>query len=253
VNPCMGLGHRFSAAASPANRNARTIGMRHQESIRFLDNLVRDGIQHSIEVKKRLLLDASFQNLVVLAAMQIAESFLSGGKIFFFGNGGSAADAQHLTAEFTGRYLKERRPLPALALSVNSSSVTAIGNDYGFDFVFARQLEALGKKGDVAVGISTSGNSSNVVRGLEVAKAKSIYAVALTGASGGLLGHIADCTICVPSKETPRIQECHILSGHIICEIVERMLFEDLERELSQSDCAAVPPIRPETKQGAIL
>jgi D-sedoheptulose 7-phosphate isomerase len=152
---------------------------------------------------------------------------LRGGcKVLFFGNGGSAADAQHLAAEFTGRYLKERRALPALALHANSSAVTAIGNDYGFDLVFARQIEALGKDGDVAVGISTSGNSSNVLRALEVAKSKSIYTVALTGASGGRMKDVADCTICIPSQETPRIQECHILTGHIICEIAEDLMIE---------------------------
>ncbi len=146
------------------------------------------------------------------------------------GNGGSAADAQHMAAEFTGRYLKERRALPALALSTNFSSVTAIGNDYGFDLVFARELEALGKAGDVAVGISTSGNSRNVIRALEVAKSKSIYSIALTGVSGGLMKSIADCAICMPSDETPRIQECHILTGHIICEIAELALYRGSRR-----------------------
>jgi D-sedoheptulose 7-phosphate isomerase len=188
---------------------------------------VRDRIQRNIEVKQMLLADTSFQDSTAQAAMQIVESLRAGGKALFFGNGGSAADAQHLAAEFTGRYLRERRALPALALSVNSSSITAIGNDYGFDFAFARQLEALGKAGDVAVGISTSGNSRNVIRALEIAKSMSIFAVALTGASGGQLRSVADCTICIPSEETPRIQECHILAGHIICEIVEQMLFDD--------------------------
>ena len=117
--------------------------------------------------------------------------------------------------------------MPALALNANSSSVTAIGNDYGFDLVFARQLEALGKEGDVAVGISTSGTSRNVIKALEVAKAKSIFAVALTGASGGTMKDVADCTIRIPWEETPRIQECHILTGHLICEIAELMLFDD--------------------------
>ena len=117
--------------------------------------------------------------------------------------------------------------MASLALSANPSCVTAIGNDYGFDLVFARQIEALGKQGDVAVGISTSGSSRNVIRALEIAKSKAIYAVALTGASGGLLRDIADSTICIPSEETPRIQECHILTGHIICEIVEQLMCGD--------------------------
>ena len=186
--------------------------------------LLRDRIGRSIELKEALLKDEHFQGLVVQVALRIVKSLGLGGKVFFFGNGGSAADAQHLAAEFTGRFLKERRALPALALSVNSSSLTAIGNDYGFDIVFARQLEALGKEGDVAIGISTSGNSLNVIRALETANAKSIFSVALTGKSGGTLKNIADCTICIPSEETPRIQECHILTGHLICEIVEEVL-----------------------------
>ncbi len=191
-----------------------------------INALLRDRIKSSIAVKQALLLDENYLRLVMQVADRITQSLNSGGKVIFFGNGGSAADSQHLAAEFTGRYLKERRALPALALSVNSSSLTAIGNDYGFDLVFARQLEALGKSGDVAVGISTSGNSPNVIRALEAAKLKSIYAVSLTGKSGGKLKNIADCTICMPSEETPRIQECHILTGHLICEVVEETLFE---------------------------
>jgi D-sedoheptulose 7-phosphate isomerase len=202
-------------------------------------SLVQDRIQRNIEVKQRLLADAQFQDLTVYAAMEIVKSLRSGGKVFFFGNGGSAADAQHLAAEFTGRYLKERRALPGMALSVNSSSLTAIGNDYGFDLVFARQLEALGKQGDVAVGISTSGNSLNVVRALQVAKAMSMFTVALTGASGGILKNIADCAIAIPSEETPRIQECHILTGHIICEIVEEKLFPEEQSTRPEPSAAA--------------
>jgi D-sedoheptulose 7-phosphate isomerase len=188
--------------------------------------LLVDRIQTSIAVKQALLLDDNYLRFVTQVALRIVESLNSGGKVIFFGNGGSAADSQHLAAEFTGRYLKERRALPALALSVNSSSLTAIGNDYGFDLVFARQLEALGRPGDVAVGLSTSGNSPNVIRALEAAKLKSIYTVSLTGKSGGKLKNIADCAICMPSEETPRIQEGHILTGHLICEIVEENLFE---------------------------
>jgi D-sedoheptulose 7-phosphate isomerase len=199
--------------------------MKTQENTKLLNDLVRDRIQRSIDVKEALLNLPAFHDRVAQAAMQIVRTLRSGGKILFFGNGGSAADAQHLAAEFTGRYLKERRALPALALHANSSAVTAIGNDYGFDLVFARQMEALGKEGDVAVGISTSGNSRNVLRALEVAKSKSIYTVALTGSSGGKMKDLADCTMCIPSEETPRIQECHILTGHIICEIVEESLF----------------------------
>lgn len=201
--------------------------MKQQENIASLQDLVGNRIQRSLDVKKELLLDASFRDLIVNVALRMVDSLRLGGKVFFFGNGGSAADAQHLAAEFAGRYLKERSALPALALGANPSSVTAIGNDYGFDLVFAREIDALGKQGDVAVGISTSGNSRNVIRALEMAKLKSIYTVALAGASGGMLKNVADCTLCIPSEETPRIQECHILTGHIICEIVERMMFGD--------------------------
>jgi D-sedoheptulose 7-phosphate isomerase len=193
-----------------------------------LSELVRNRIQSSIDAKQKLLADPAYIEQVTQAASAMVKSLRNGGTIFFFGNGGSAADAQHLAAEFTGRYLKERRPLPALALSVNSSSVTAIGNDYGFDLVFARPLEALGKAGDVAVGITTSGNSPNVVRALEVAKAKSIFTIAFSGAKGGLVKELADCPICIPSDQTPRIQECHILTGHVICEIVENALYADM-------------------------
>ena len=200
---------------------------KQKENIASLHARVRDSIEGSLEAKRRMLLDPSFHDRIARVALRIADSLRSGGKVFFFGNGGSAADAQHLAAEFAGKYLKERPALPSLALTVNPSSVTAIGNDYGFDLVFARQIEALGNKGDVAVGISTSGNSRNVIRALEIAKLKSIYAVALTGASGGLLRNIADSTICIPSEETPRIQECHILTGHIICELVEQLMCGD--------------------------
>jgi D-sedoheptulose 7-phosphate isomerase len=212
---------------SGAERNLGKI-MKANENSTLPSDLVRNRIQRSIEVKQALLSLTVFQDTVVLAASQIVRALRAGGKVLFFGNGGSAADAQHLAAEFTGRYLKERTALPALALHANSSAVTAIGNDYGFDLVFARQLEALGKEGDVAVGISTSGNSQNVLRALKAAKSKSIYTVALTGASGGSMKNVADCTISIPSEETPRIQECHILTGHIICEIVEESLFGKL-------------------------
>jgi D-sedoheptulose 7-phosphate isomerase len=202
--------------------------MTTQVNAKYLTDLVRDRVEGSIRVKQVLLSDAVFHEIVTHAAMQIVKALRAGGKVLFCGNGGSAADAQHLAAEFTGRYLKERRALPALALHANTSSLTAIGNDYGFDLVFARQLEALGKDGDVLVGISTSGNSRNVIRAMEVAKAKSIYTIALTGA-GGKMKELADCAICIPSEDTPRIQECHILTGHIICEIAEEMLMEPSE------------------------
>jgi D-sedoheptulose 7-phosphate isomerase len=201
--------------------------MTAHDNTQRLHDLIHDRIQSSIDAKQALLRDSGFHALVAQVAMQIVKSLRAGGKVLFFGNGGSAADAQHLAAEFTGRYLKERRGLPALALHTNTSALTAIGNDYGFDYVFARQIEALGKEGDVAIGISTSGHSGNVLRAMEAAKAKSIYTVALVGASGGVMKELADCALCMPTDETPRIQECHILTGHLICEIVEQTMFEE--------------------------
>ena len=200
--------------------------MKQAEVTESVRSLVKDRIRRSIQVKEALLADAAFQEAVATVAMKIVDSLRAGGKLFLFGNGGSATDAEHLAAEFTGRYLKERRALPAMALNVNLSAITAIGNDYGFDAIFARQMEALGKAGDVAIGITTSGNSRNVIRALEVAKSLEIFTVALTGASGGKVKNIAECTIRIPSQETPRIQECHILTGHILCELVENTLFE---------------------------
>jgi len=182
-------------------------------------------IAESIAVKQNMLADTVLLATAEQIALRMAEALRAGHKIFFLGNGGSAADAQHLTAELTGRYLRERAPLAAIALNVNGSALTAIGNDYSFDLVFARQLQALGSPGDVAVGLSTSGNSSNVLRAMEMAREKRMITVALTGASGGRLKTLVDYCFCVPSDETPRIQEAHITVGHIFCEIIEDELF----------------------------
>jgi D-sedoheptulose 7-phosphate isomerase len=186
------------------------------------DEILRNNLERSIEVHRQLLLACLPQ--MSAAAAALISAYGGGHKALFFGNGGSAADAQHMAAEFVGRYLCERRPLPALALNANSSAVTAIGNDYGFDQVFARQLAALAKPGDVAVGISTSGNSGNVVEAILVAREHGLLSIALTGASGGRLRDIADIVIAVPSDETPRIQECHILVGHALADAVERAM-----------------------------
>lgn len=159
---------------------------------------------------------------VVEAAHRIVAALRGGGKAIFCGNGGSAADSQHLAAELMGRYLKDREPLPAIALTTDSSALTAIGNDYAFDEIFARQLRGLGRKGDVLVGISTSGNSRNVVAAFEAAKARGIVTIALTGAAGGAMRGLADLCIAVPSSDTPRVQEMHIAIGHMICDLVER-------------------------------
>lgn len=158
---------------------------------------------------------------IATVAELATEAFLAGNKLLLFGNGGSAADAAHVAAEFVGRYLVERRPLPALALADNLSAVTAIGNDYGYEEVFARQLRALGAAGDVAIGLTTSGRSANVVKGLDAARELGLRTVALTGADPGPVGAAAEHRIAVPSADTPRIQEGQILAAHIICEWVE--------------------------------
>jgi D-sedoheptulose 7-phosphate isomerase len=155
----------------------------------------------------------------------VARSMKAGGALLTCGNGGSAADAQHIAAELTGRFFLERRALPALALHGNTSSLTAIANDYDYDTVFAREVEAHGRSGDVLLAISTSGNSRNVVRAIEAAKEKHMVVIGLTGESGGKMRDLCDVCLCVPSASTPRIQECHILIGHTICELLERILF----------------------------
>ncbi len=184
-------------------------------------------IEASIAAKQSLLNSADLLSTVAKVSQILAEALRQGNKLLLFGNGGSAADAQHIAAELVGRFAFDRPALPALALSVNSSCVTAIGNDYGFDRVFSRQLEALARPGDVAFGISTSGNSPNVLLGLSTAKNLRLHAIALTGRTGGNLLKNVDHCICVPSDETPRIQECHILIGHIISELVEREIFHE--------------------------
>jgi D-sedoheptulose 7-phosphate isomerase len=171
-----------------------------------------------------LLDDLALLELLETTALRVVDAMRSGHKVLFMGNGGSAADAQHLAAEFTGRYIMERRALPAIALNVNTSEITAIANDYSFDRIFARQIEALGQPGDVAIGLSTSGNSGNVVLAMQTARVRNLLTVALTGSSGGLLKNEVEVCLRVPSAVTPRIQECHILVGHILCEIVEHEL-----------------------------
>lgn len=157
-------------------------------------------------------------------AIKITECFKNGGKVILMGNGGSAGDAQHIAAEFVGRYKKERKSYPALALNTNTSSLTAIGNDYGYDVSFSRQVEGFAKAGDVVIGISTSGNSTNVYKALELAKQKGCYTAAFLGKDGGTIKNIADLPIIVRSKNTPRIQECHIFIGHTVCELVDKEL-----------------------------
>ena len=189
---------------------------------------VKKRIEDSIQTKRKLLGQSA---AVVAIANVLVGAVRAGRKIIFFGNGGSAADAQHLAAELVGRFYSDRRPLPALALTVDTSALTAIGNDYSFDQVFARQLEALGEAGDVAVGITTSGNSANVLEALRVGRRKGIVTVALTGRTGGKARDEADYCLPVPSNDTPRVQESHILLGHILCEVVERAVLSETSPE----------------------
>lgn len=178
------------------------------------------NIERSLEVHQRLV--GTCLPALTAAADALVSAYRAGHKALFFGNGGSAADAQHLAAEFVGRYLRQRNPLPALALNTNSSAVTAIANDYGYEQVFSRQLQALAAPGDVAIAISTSGNSPSVVEGIMCGRRLGLFTIALTGVSGGRLRGLVDALIAIPSEETPRIQECHILVGHALCDAVEQ-------------------------------
>ena len=191
------------------------------------DRFVLERIQESIAVKQALIEDEEYLQRVDALGIAMANALRAGCKIIFFGNGGSAADAQHLAAELTGRYMMERPALAGMTLTANSSSLTAIGNDYSYEMVFARQLEGLGRPGDVAVGISTSGNSLNVLRAMECAHSRQIITAALTGRTGGELASEVDFCIRIPSTSTPRIQEAHIFTGHILCEIIEYELFAE--------------------------
>ncbi len=189
------------------------------------DHLITASIQESIRVKQTLLEDKYLLGQIADVAKEFVAALGNGHKILLFGNGGSAADSQHIAAEFVGRFQMERTPLPALALTVNTSAVTGIGNDYGYENLFARQIEALGSAGDVAVGISTSGKSPNVLKGLAAAKTKGLVTVALCGKFGSMMQEVSRYCLCVPSSETPRIQESHILIGHIVSQIAELQLF----------------------------
>jgi D-sedoheptulose 7-phosphate isomerase len=186
------------------------------------NDILRNNIERSIEVHSRLM--SACLPAMTAAADAFLSAYRTGHKALFFGNGGSAADAQHLATEFLGRYLLERRPLPAVALHCDTSTLTAIANDYGYDHVFSRQLQALAVPGDVAVAISTSGNSPSVVEAVTCARHMGLYTIGLTGATGGRLKGLVDTLIAVPSEETPRIQECHILVGHALCDVVEQAI-----------------------------
>ncbi|MFH0839441.1 MAG: D-sedoheptulose 7-phosphate isomerase [Candidatus Omnitrophota bacterium] len=180
---------------------------------------IEEIINSSIEVKKRLL-EKELSNLEKTVSV-IVDCISGGGKILLFGNGGSAADSQHIAAEFVGRFRAERRALPAVALTTNTSILTALSNDYGYDISFKRQIEALGNKNDVAIAISTSGNAKNVIEAVKEAKQKGVKTIALTGKDGGALAKLCDVVIIAASNDTARIQETHILIGHIIAQLVE--------------------------------
>lgn len=194
-----------------------------------INDVVENQIKESIEVKERMLNDKSILSLIEEVSDVIAESYKHGGKLLLCGNGGSAGDAQHIAGEMVARFRIERKALSAIAFNTNSSIVTAIGNDYEYDIIFERQVEAFGKEGDVLISISTSGNSKSVIRAIKKAKEMNIKTLSFLGKDGGECKEISDYSIVVPSNDTPRIQEAHIMVGHIICDIVERRLFGDLK------------------------
>jgi len=185
-----------------------------------MQEIIKKLISENIESQKNLL-SGDTVSLIQKAAQLIVSSLQKGGKILIFGNGGSAADSQHMAAELVGRFKKERRAIPAIALTTNTSILTALANDYGYDIIFSRQIEALGNKNDVVLGISTSGNAKNVLEGVLTAKKLGIPAIILSGKDGGKLTPEADLAIVVKSLDTPRIQESHILIIHILCELIE--------------------------------
>jgi D-sedoheptulose 7-phosphate isomerase len=189
------------------------------------EDRVRRYMQASLAVKKDLMENREVVSVIIKVGELFINAFREGNKAILFGNGGSAADAQHIAADFVGRFGFDRPALPALALHANSSSVTAIANDYGFDSVFSRQIEAFGRSRDVAFGISTSGKSANVLTAILTARKMGLHTIGLTGSMGKPLKQLVDHCICVPSAETPRIQECHVLIGHVIAELVEQTMF----------------------------
>lgn len=189
-----------------------------------MNKKIEDSIRESIKTKESLL---KYQaDNIEKAASVITAAIKKGGKLLVFGNGGSAADSQHIAAELVGRFKLERKPLPAIALTTDTSALTAIANDYGYDLVFSRQIEALGHAGDVALGISTSGNSKNVIEALKKARSLGLVTISLTGGTGGKIMEESDISVTVPSNDTPRIQESHNMIGHILCGLIEEDLFK---------------------------
>lgn len=186
---------------------------------------IKQIIAASIQVKQAILEDRHMIEALGKVSREVADAFSAGHRVYFCGNGGSAADAQHLAAEFSGRFYKDRKALPAEALHCNTSYLTAVANDYSYEKIYARLVEGIGEKGDVLFGISTSGNSPNIVAAFESARSLGILTIGMTGKGGGRLKDLSDHLFAMPSSDTPRIQESHILIGHIICELVEALLF----------------------------
>lgn len=187
---------------------------------------ISDIIQGSIKVKQSILEHADLLTTIEAVVTELVIAFRAGNRIYFCGNGGSAADAQHLAAEFSGRFYKDRIALPAEALHCNTSYLTAVANDYGYEHVYARLIEGIGQPGDILIGLSTSGNSVNIIEALQKAKRKGMVTVGFTGESGGRMKEECDFLLNIPSADTPRIQESHIMVGHIICELVETQYFD---------------------------
>lgn len=185
-----------------------------------------ESILQSIKVKKQIIEDENIINKILNSVSVIIEAYKNNNKVLFCGNGGSAADAQHLSAELSGRFKIDRDPLDAEALHVNTSYVTAVANDYSYDEIYSRLIKAKGKKGDILIGLSTSGNSKNVVKAFKIAKEKDMITISFTGAKKNLLEELSDISIKVPSQDTANIQESHIMIGHIICDLVEKELFK---------------------------
>jgi D-sedoheptulose 7-phosphate isomerase len=187
---------------------------------------IKDIIQSSINVKQQVLQDDKLIGTIEKVVEVIVKAFQNGKRVYFCGNGGSAADAQHLAAEFSGRFYTDRKALPAEALHCNTSYLTAVANDYSYDVVYSRIIDGIGQEGDVLVGLSTSGNSKNIIKAFEKAIEKKMITVGFTGESGGGMRTVSDHLINVPSTDTPRIQESHIMAGHIICQLVEEKYFQ---------------------------
>lgn len=187
--------------------------------------IITDIINKSIEVKQQILQQEQLLQNINKSIEYITQAFLKGNKVLFCGNGGSAADAQHLAAEFSGRFYKDRASLPSEALHCNTSYLTAVANDYSYDVIYSRLIEGTGKEGDILVGLSTSGNSGNIVKAFEAAHQQKMITIGLTGSTGGVMKESSDILINVPSFDTPRIQESHIMIGHIICQLVEENIF----------------------------